>query len=143
MQVLGSGALPRFHDGERGERYCLGATFDSTAGVGTVSSRNARGRKPGSFGSNMAGLNRLRKSTMDGVETGFSQNGAGQYFGVNRESIHVDVRTAGGVCYLLWGEPGFSSIGGWVFGVGSYACTRRDLKSRPGTQPGQELKARS
>ena len=95
------------------------------------SSRNARGLKTGSFGSSMAGLNRLRKGAMDGVETGFSQNGAAQYFGVNRESIHVDVRAAGGVCYLLWGEPGFSSIGGWVLGAGSYACTRARLEVAP------------
>jgi hypothetical protein len=51
---------------------------------------------------------------MDAVETEPFQNGARQYFGVNSEQDRVDAGVGGGVCFLLWGEPGRCLVWVWA-----------------------------
>ena len=54
---------------------------------------------------------------MGGVETVlFSQNGATQYFGVNAESIRIDVRAAGESASCYGVNLAVSALGVWVFG---------------------------
>jgi hypothetical protein len=42
----------------------------------------------------------------NGIGTVLFQNAAGQYFGVDPEWNHIDVRVTGRFYCLLWGEPG-------------------------------------
>jgi hypothetical protein len=69
---------------------------------------------------------RVWKQSAWAVETAPFQNGARQHFGVNSEQDLVDAGVGGGVCFLLWGEPGLRLVWVWasLFGVG---CGLRGL----------------